>query len=198
MVIHTIGDSHAIFGWNNIENHENHGLGPLLCYSFGKEKLNRCDISKYNIKDGDTIIFCLGEIDCRCHIHKHINDITTYQDIINSIVDNYFEAIQLNISNSKIIFKNICVYNVVPPVERYNTKENLDYPYLGTDEERKQYVLYFNKKLKEKCIEKEYIFFDIYNNYIDENGFLKKKLSDGNVHILNDIYIKKFIQDNLL
>lgn len=69
---------------------------------------------------------------------------------------------------------------------------------MGTDEERKQYSLYFNKKIKEKCIEKEYIFFDIYNKYIDENGFLRKDLSDDNVHIDNDIYISNFIKENNL
>jgi len=195
MSIHTIGDSHAENGWIGIIKHH---LGPVLCYSFGKEKINRCDIRNFNIKDKDTIIFCLGEIDCRCHINKHISDTITYQDIINNIVDNYFDAIELNVSISQIKLKNICVYNVVPPIQKYNTIENPEYPYLGSDEERKQYVLYFNEKLKEKCIEKKYIFFDIYNNYTDEKGFLKKDLSDGNVHIHNGIYITKFIKENLL
>ena len=104
MSIHTIGDSHSGNGWNGIIHHH---LGPLLCYSFGKEKLNRCDIRNFNIKDGDTIVFCLGEIDCRCHIHKHITETTTYLDIINNIVDNYFEAIYLNVSISQIKLKNV-------------------------------------------------------------------------------------------
>jgi len=195
MSIHTIGDSHCFFGWSGIIQHP---LGPLLCYSFGKEKINRCDIRNFNIKDGDTVVFCLGEIDCRCHIHKHVTETKTYQDIINNIVDNYFEAIELNVSISQIKLKNVCVYNVVPPIQKYNTLENPDYPYLGTDEERKQYALYFNEKLKEKCIEKEYIFFDIYNNYTDENGFLRKDLSDDNVHISNGIYISNFIKENNL
>jgi len=195
MSIHTIGDSHSGNGWSGIIQHQ---LGPVLCYSFGKEKLNRCDIRNFNIKDGDTIVFCLGEIDCRCHIHKHITETTRYQDIINNIVDNYFEAIELNVSISQINLKNICVYNVVPPIQKYNTLENPEYPYLGTDEERKKYALYFNEKIKEKCIEKEYIFFDIYNNYIDENGYLRKDLSDGNVHIGNGIYISNFIKENNL
>ena len=195
MSIHTIGDSHSGFGLSGIIQHH---LGAVLCYSFGKEKINRCDIRKFNIKDGDTVVFCLGEIDCRCHIHKHITDTTTYQDIINNIVNNYFEAIELNVSISQIKLKNICVYNVVPPIQKYNTIENPVYPYLGTDEERKQYVLYFNKKLKEKCIEKEYIFFDIYNNYIDEDGFLRKDLSDGHVHISNGIHISNFMKENNL
>jgi len=195
MSIHTIGDSHSSGGWTGIIRHY---LGPVLCYSFGKEKLNRCDIRNFNIKDGDTIVFCFGEIDCRCHIHKHITETTRYQDIINNIVDNYFEAIELNVSISQIKLKNVCVYNVVPPIQKYNTVENPEYPYLGTDEERKQYALYFNKKLKEKCIEKEYIFFDIYNNYIDENGYLRKDLSDSTVHIGNGIYISNFIKENNL
>ena len=195
MSIHTIGDSHSGGGWTGVKQHP---IGPVLCYSFGKEKLNRCDIRNFNIKDDDTIVFCLGEIDCRCHIHNHITETTTYQDIINNIVYNYFEAIELNVSISQIKLKNICVYNVVPPIQKYNTRENPEYPYLGTDEERKQYVLYFNEKLKEKCIEKEYIFFDIYNNYIDENGYLRKDLSDGNVHIGNGIYIRNFIKENNL
>jgi len=195
MSIHTIGDSHSGTSWTGTITHQ---LGEVLCYSFGKEKLNRCDIRNFNIKDGDTIVFCLGEIDCRCHIHKHITETRRYQDIINDIVDNYFEAIELNVFISQIKLKNVCVFNVVPPVQKYNTLENPKYPFLGTDEERKQYVLYFNKKLKEKCIEKEYIFFDVYNNYIDENGYLRKDLSDDEVHIVNGIYVSNFIKENNL
>jgi hypothetical protein len=195
MTIHTIGDSHSGFGWTNIIRHH---LGPILCYSFGQEKLSRCDIRDYNIQDGDTIIFCLGEIDCRCHVHKHIKDTITYKDIINNIVDNYFEAIDLNVSISQLKLKHVCVYNVIPPTQKYNTWENPDFPYLGTDEERKQYVLYFNTKLKEKCIEKGYIFFDIYKHYEDENGFLRTDLSDGSVHINDGIHISNFIKEHNL
>lgn len=61
----------------------------------------------------------LGEIDCRYNIHKHITDTTIYQDIINNIIDNYFEAIELNVFISQIKLKNICVYNVVPPIQKY-------------------------------------------------------------------------------
>jgi hypothetical protein len=117
----------------------------------------------------------------------------SYQDIINDIIDNYFETIQLKIGTLEVKLEHICVYNVVPPVQKHNTSENTTYPYLGTDEERKQYVSYFNEKIKEKCIENGYIFFDVYDKYIDENGFLKKDLSDGDVHINNGIYITNFI-----
>jgi len=199
-MIHTIGDSHAsniISGWKDCKNIQSHHIGPVLCYSFGKEKLKRCDIRKFGIKNNDTIIFCFGEIDCRCHVHKHISKDKTYQMIINSIINNYIDAIKINTDNCKIELKNICIYNVVPPVNKYNTKENTDYPFLGSDDERKQYHLYFNKLLKQKCEENNWIFFDIYNFYTDEKGFLKKSLSDNNVHIKNGLYIQKFIEDFL-
>lgn len=54
MSIHTIGDSHSTYGWTGTIKHN---IGPVLCYSFGKEKLNRCDIRNFNIKDGDTSVF---------------------------------------------------------------------------------------------------------------------------------------------
>ena len=205
MSIHTIGDSHSINGWHPSNDWygiiKTHHLRGILCYSFGRDKLDRCDIRMFNIKDGDTIIFCFGEIDCRCHIHKHITNIITYQDIINNIVDNYFKAIELNVSISQIKLKNVCVYNVVPPVQKNIILRNVyDYtglPILGTDEERKCYILYFNEKLKEKCIENNYIFFDIYNDYIDENGFMIENFRDATIHICNGYYITKFIKENL-
>jgi len=194
-VIHTFGDSHANFGWGN--DIKKHNINSSLCYSFGKKKLQRIDIRKFNVKNNDTIIFCLGEIDCRCHIHKHITGDKTYQTIIEEIIANYIEAIQINIQVSNVKFKNVCIYNVPPPVNRYNTFENQEYPFLGTDEERKQYILYFNRILQQKCKEHNFIFFDIYNHYVNEEGFLNKELSDGNVHIKNGLYIQKFIDDNL-
>lgn len=168
-------------------------MGPKLCFSIGRDGINIKD--DFNINNGDVVIFCFGEIDCRCHVHKHINNSKDYMQIIDSIVENYFIKIKNIVDN----FTNLktCIYNVVPPIEKHNTLENPEFPYLGTDEERKKYALYFNKKLKEKCITYNYIFFDIYNKYTDNNGFLNKSLSDGNVHIRDGIHIKSFIEDNI-
>lgn len=194
-MIHTVGDSHAGLGWldSDVLKHE---LGPVLCYSFGKEILTRCDIRNYNIHDGDSIVFCLGEIDCRCHVHKHVTDNNAYKEIIDSIVNNYFEAIQFNVETSHIKFKNICVYNVAPPVQKETVWENPEYPYLGTDEDRKNYVLYFNSKIKENCKKYNFVFFDVYDKYVDTNGFLNKELSDGNVHIRDSTHIHEFIKSH--
>ena len=196
-VIHTFGDSHANFGWGN--NIKKHNINSSLCYSFGKKKLQRIDIRKFNVKNNDTIIFCLGEIDCRCHIHKHITCDKTYQTIIEEIIANYIEAIQINVKVSNVKLKDVCIYNVPPPIKKNSIiiEPDFEFPFLGTDEERKQYILYFNRILQQKCKEHNFIFFDIYNHYVNEEGFLKKELSDRSVHIKNGVYIQNFIDDNL-
>jgi hypothetical protein len=195
MAIHTVGDSHSIEGWPY--GVIKHWLGPILCYSFSKEKLGRCDIRKFNLKENDVIVFCFGEIDCRCHIHKYVNENIRYEEVIDNMIDNYFEAIKLNLDLIQINIK-VCVYNVVPPIQKFNTWENPEYPFLGTDDERKNYVLYFNQKLKLKCEENGFIFFDIYYNYVDGNGFLRKDMSDNNVHIKEKSHVIDFILKNRL
>ena len=194
MIIHTFGDSHCYFGWGGIPNLQTHHLGPKLCFSIGRDGI---DIRKgYNVNNGDTVIFSFGEIDCRCHIHKHVTETNNYTRIIDSIVNNYFTQIKKAVDTFDKL--RTVIYNVVPPIQKHNISENPTFPFLGTDVERKAYVLYFNKKLQEKCIEYNFIFFDVYNNYIDTNGFLNKSLSDGNVHIRDGVYLKLFIKNNLL
>ncbi len=196
MKVFRIGDSHCINGWCGPLHTYKH-CGSLLCYTFGKHPFAKCDLNRYQIFDNHVVVFCFGEIDCRCHIYKHVSESRTYQSIIDDIVKNYFTAIQAHVQ--KTIAKNltICVYNVVPPVRKETVEQDPEYPCRGTDNERKSYVLYFNQKLKEYCEEYRYIFFDIYDNYCDEDGFIKKELSDGNVHIKDGTYIDKFIETTL-
>ena len=196
MVVHTFGDSHCEFGWDSIKEVQVHHLGPRLCFSIGRDGINIKD--GYNVNNGDTVIFSFGEIDCRAHVHKHITEENSYKQIIDYIVHHYFIQIQ----NAVNAFDNLktVIYNIVPPVEK--TEGNGGAPFLGTSEERKSYVLYFNEKLKEKCIEYKFLFFDIYDKYTDSNGFLDMSMSDYTVHIGSDngkeIHIRKFYEDNLL
>ena len=94
--------------------------------------------------------------------------------------------------------KHVCIYNIVPPVKNFYKINNSQFPFLGSINDRKKYILYFNNKLKEKCTENNFIFFDVYNKYCDDDGFLNEKYSDGNVHIKNGIFLKEFIDTNLL
>ena len=194
-MIHTFGDSHASFGWGS--NVKRHDISSMLCYTFGKQPYSRFDITTFNIQDNDIVIFCFGEVDCRCHIHKHITDSLPYTKIIDAIIEDYIASIKLNVMKLNKKLKHVCIYNVVPPVRNINPDTRPEYPYQGSREEQKAYVLYFNKKVKEQCLANNYIFFDIYDKYCDNDGFLIKEFSDGNVHIKDGKYISEFIQTNL-
>ena len=194
--VHTFGDSHCNGAFESFTTIKRHHLGPVLCYSFGRDKLNRLNIKNYNVKERDICIFSFGEIDCRCHIKKYIRNDKTYQEIIDEIIENYFIAIYLNVKQYNNL--TVYVYNVVPVPQLFNTWNDEGYPFIGDDEERKNYVLYFNAKIKQYCKKYKYHFFNIYNKYINENGYLDKKYSDDHVHIANDKnkYIKQFLFEN--
>lgn len=197
MTIRTFGDSHAKYPWIYINNIVTNNLGPKLCYSIGRDGI---DIS--SVEEGDTVIFCFGEIDCRCHIYKYVSETVPYTEVIDRVVNSYIKSIIVAISKFKQI-KTI-IYNIVPMIEKEFMQEdprfgwNPEYPHLGSNEERKSYAIYFNKKLKEKCKENNFIFFDIYDKYIDSKGFLNKELSDGTVHIKDPTYIIQFMINNIL
>lgn len=201
--IHVFGDSHAShihshWGYISIPNVniKCYHLGGKLMYTFGRLGLNLLNIKKYNIQEKDTVIFCFGEIDCRNHVHKHITTTKSYKDIINEIVEKYFISILENV----LPFPNIktCVYNVVPPHRYIHEAPNHPFPFLGSDEERKQYYQYMNEKIREYCITYNLIYFDIYDQSCDSSGFLKEEYSDGNVHLRNTTHSIEFIKKNIL
>ena len=64
-------------------------------YTFGKFGYDVLNIKKCGVHENDIVIFCFGEIDCRNHVHKHITSEYSYKDIINNIVNNYFNVINL-------------------------------------------------------------------------------------------------------
>ena len=200
MNIHTFGDSHANkkishWGIHDISNIKEHHLGPKLMYTFGSKGLDVCNIKSpnYQVNENDIVIFCFGEIDCRCHVHKHITSEKTYQNIINELVENYFKAIKQNVEQYNNLF--VCVYNVVPPL--YTTaKGHPDFPFLGTNEERREYTKYMNNQLKRLCEVHNYYFFDIYEQSCNKNGFIERSYTDNcGIHLRHTKDAKVVIDD---
>lgn len=217
--LHTFGDSHCFIRTNpNVQSDFfdikiNH-LGPKLMFSIGN---NILDFDNYNtdgiiknnikgdkndsifnsIKDGDFISFHFGEIDCRCHVHKHISKDNTYKEIIENLVEKYINNIFKNCNK----FKNlkVLIFSVVPPQEIKNVpinhiNDNL-FPYLGTDDERLQYVLYMNNILEKKCKENNFEFVNIYEKYSNSNGFFNLEYRDYCVHVKNPIFINELLNN---
>lgn len=179
-MIYTVGDSHCWHAWLKIPGVITNTMGPMLMHSFGLSK----SIIVNNFPKEASVVFCWGEIDCRCHVHKY----QPWQETIDILVKNYLDTIRLNSE----INKKILIYNVVPPPHREKASENAAFPFLGSDQERLSYVLYINKKLKES----EFTFIDVYDKYADKDGFLNMSLSDNHVHIEDPIFIIEWLNQN--
>ncbi len=189
--LHTIGDSHGggvsglIGAFDLVGGVTPHHLGPKLMHSIGRDGL---DLRSYGVADGDTVICCFGEIDCRCHVHKFGPD---YRQVIAATVERYMKALLANLDYLPRL--RLCIYNIPPPVRKAGKVENPDYPYLGTDEERLAYVGYMNEILAEACGRHGLTFIDVAAEYADEQGFLRDEQSDGNVHIVDPKPLLQFI-----
>lgn len=170
-MIYTIGDSHAWHCWLKVAGVETRQIGPMTMYRFGQSH----PIVVRDIPQDSMCIFCWGEIDCRCHVHKY----QPYTECIDGLVKNYIEVIKEN----QALVPNIWIFNVVPPPRRKDAiSENPAFPFLGTDEERLSYVRYMNQRLKEAWPK----FIDVYEHYCDKDGFLDMPKSDYHVHIADE------------
>ena len=199
LTIHTIGDSHAKIPWENVSVKniiiKTNRLGPRLMHTAG-ENPDLISLKPFNVKKKDIIIFCFGEIDCRCHVWKY--RAKGYKKIINSLVEKYMTSI--HVSTSEIPEKNVFIHSIVPAIRREQHRHNevAELPFLGSDQTRASYVLYMNESLKKSCKKNGFNFFDIYYKYVDKEGYLNFDLSDGNVHIGNPKHIEDYLKKNII
>jgi hypothetical protein len=199
--IYTFGDSHCCFPWveynpytnkytvkiPNVIVPKNHVVGvPQTMYRFGLSRL----ILVNDIPKESIACFCWGEVDCRCHIHKH----QPWKESIDNVVKEYLTTIKINAQ----IHNEIWIFNIVPPIREsdrlnmwYGSPENT-IPFIGSDDERLSYAKYMNKLLRES----EFTFVDVCDKYVDKDGFLIKELSDGGVHIKNEQYLLEWINQH--
>lgn len=206
--IYVFGDSHAWNGWLQWPVWQIHPsrviiyhMGPVLAHTVGAKGIERMNLKDHStIKSGDIAVFSFGEIDCRAHVSRHIQlPERPHQVIIDEIVSKYFECIKLNADHYDPENPlQIWVYSVPPPAYNELICEKDKFPVSASDEERKQYALYFNSKIREYCKRYSYGFFDVYDAYADENGMLNRELSDGTVHIRDSRFIIEFIRANII
>ena len=73
-----------------------HYLGSMTAYRVGRDKLSAFNLNDYYVKPNDNVCYVFGEIDCRCNVHKHLDQTVSYQDNINYLIDEYVDTIKLN------------------------------------------------------------------------------------------------------
>ena len=133
-------------------------------------------------------IFCFGEIDVRCLIYNQIHEKKRQEDeVINTLVDNY-------IDNCLSVYSEIGIMSVVPPSRHDPEKNNVNFPFIGSDKDRSRYTCKLNSRLEEKCKEKNLLYINIYDAYKDSEGFLSREYSDGDVHIEDKSKVKGVLE----
>ncbi len=203
-MIYTIGDSHSKFGWEKINHVKVNHLGSKLMYTF--------NLDPYEVPyvgDNHCLVFSYGEIDVRCHMHRHF--LNRDLDVeIQKMSRSYIEKVSKICKERAISLDNVYVYCVIPPrridsIEPYNTENLLNYvsfdleksepfPILGRDTERKNYNYLLNENLKKVCNEYGIGFIDVTKEYSDTEGYLDMRLSDGTVHIDNPKFLLTYLE----
>jgi len=188
-MIHTFGDSNAIYPWNSIHLDDAsincHQLVDKTCASFGMDKIDVFNIKNYGVEEGDIVCFIFGMIDCTSNNIGKNKEI--YKEITNRIIENYFATIKINVEQYKNL--TIIIECVQPVVKDGSCKQ-----VAGTDIDRRKYTEYFNFKLKKACEEYKYLFLNTYKKYCGPDRFMNDSLRDVNLHIGNpEFLIAEFI-----
>lgn len=188
--LHSFGDSHADFCFRGIlPNEYRHNVGAITMKSTGFEH-NILSIkiwfNRLVIDTEDTIIFCVGEVDCRTLFlktqEKAVELITKY---INTLLE------------LKQDYPNIIVMSIMPPCYVTTFKNDSEVPFVGTNQERSLFTLRMNRMLEEICKVKKITYLNIYDDYKDDNGMLPPEYSytkeKNDVHLGNTTFVKQKI-----
>ena len=138
------------------------------------------------VHNDDVVVFCFGEIDCRCHIHRQVDLGRDANQVIRELVDAYIDVITANARRRPKL--HIIVCGVVPPrdFESFTRVHGIithAFPFVGTDEQRVQYTRSMNARLRETSDQYGYVFLDVFADYANSVGILPEQISDGNSHI---------------
>lgn len=205
-----LGDSHANTYSGIFENLRCVAFGPNTMYriaSSGIDKMlevlvndNTIDTSVFYTKDC-LFILAYGEIDVRCHINNQIKIHGREEnEVIDSLANLYIDRI---VTIREEYGNTLAIMSVVPPMKIENEENKVyhseSFPFIGSDNERRDYTIKLNKILKEKSQANDIIFLDVYSDYVTDDGFLIKEYSDNNVHILNrEKVINSLIRENII
>lgn len=191
--IHIFGDSHSSFSFTNSGKAPSlketftwylNNIGYLFCINYlvdvtmhrlGRDNISILDFRKYDIQNGDIIVFAFGEIDVRYNIGKQRDHKKReLEEIIDTLVDNYFKTILMNFN----MFTDLhcIIFNVLPP-------SNKAYKPYGTLLDRIIITKKLNIRLRDECSKYNFQFLDVTDYFSTNYGDLNPALSDGSVHI---------------
>lgn len=156
----------------------------------------RCDNPNDKNYENPKNVFCLsyGEVDCRCHVQKQVDLGKSHEQVIEELIEKYFDTISNCITN----YKNIIIVAIIPPMDKIYYESlhgpiTHEFPFVGNNDSRVLYTKIANDLLEKKCKTNNYLFFNPYKYYTREDGCLKIELSDNCVHLSNtEYFIEQF------
>jgi hypothetical protein len=176
--LHVIGDSHAKFNFQGAPGIKIHYLGPVTMHKIARDGRTAIRWKDLEIYDSDIVVWCLGEIDVRCHIidQARLQNVPT-ETIVKKLAESFLlsvASIQREAGGLKTV-----ILAVIPPTDQVNNKE---YPLVGSLKERIEARRLLNEALRVNCLTQGFHFLDPFSEFTDPMGALKESMSDGNVH----------------
>jgi hypothetical protein len=194
--IFTIGDSHAVwsFAIDGLKYPRvAHSIRIATPYSWTMHRVGRdnTDFTALGLPKESIMLLSFGWIDINFqHIDKQITLGRNLDEIIDTLVNAYINVLIQNRNRGQ---KYIGVMNVIPPTtdddKTIFTEALPDGP--SSIEIRVLFTKKMNFLLKQKCSEFNLLYLNLHDAYVNEDGSLKKDLSDGNVHLRTFVHHDK-------
>jgi len=198
--IYIIGDSHCnSFGYHSkfekiwMNKKINEMYLSRTAFNLHKYKLQFEQLLE-QVTSNDILLCIFGELDCRLHIYNKYR--TTNTPLILLIQRTVISYINFLVQYQNK-YNQLCVVHIVPPGTEPQYVWN--FKYYGTREERRMITEIFNYMLMKECMNNHLPFLDVYDDLVDDNGWLYKHISRDDVHLNiehpNLIYNKYFINN---
>lgn len=185
-MIFTAGDSHARWTFHDLPGFDVHKSlsTSVTMWRIGHAADGYIDqiVADLGLTAADKFILSAGEVDVRCHVWEHVQNGVDLDEMTRDMAARYVEkALSLPLHGAPL-----AILGIVPPVpagEVYYAGVIL--PVHGTNEERALYTRTLNGHVERACRLRGVPFIDVYTPHADEQGLLRREVSDGNVHVID-------------
>lgn len=168
-----------------------HHVGPWTMHRIARDGMQ--DQPTF-FGQGDSMIFCFGEIDVRCHIKKQaLEQQRGPEEVIAELAKDYIGSLQ-KFGQTRTDLK-LFVLSVVPPARAEHIAPLAGFPVIGTDQERASFTRTLNERLEQHCNDVGIGYIDIHTPYADEDGMLPRSLADVcSIHIADTRYVRRALE----
>ncbi|MBN1440396.1 MAG: SGNH/GDSL hydrolase family protein [Anaerolineales bacterium] len=177
--VHAVGDSHAKFIFRGAPDIRLHHLGPVTMHRIARDGRAALLLSDLGVHDRDIVIWCLGEIDVRCHLVPQARrQGVTVASLAASLAGGFLRSVSEIQKDARAL--RTVILSVIPPTDQ---APNPAFPIAGTLAERVEARRILNRSLAEQCSAFDFHFLDPFDPFADPEGALRRSMSDGNVHV---------------